>query len=54
MFSGKDHDAALIQSHLGPLPLSGIFAQGELGPVGSKNYFHGFTASIALFEEEPV
>ena len=54
MFSSMDHDAASIQSHLGPLPLSGIFAQGELGPLGGKNYIHGFTASIALFEEESV
>ena len=51
MFSAPDHDAALIQQYLGPLPLAGIFAQGELGPVGGKNYIHGFTASIALFEE---
>jgi small ligand-binding sensory domain FIST len=54
MFTSMDHDAASIQSHLGPLPLSGIFAQGELGPLGGKNYIHGFTASIALFEEESV
>ena len=54
MFSAPDHDAGLIQSRLGPLPLAGIFAQGELGPVGGKNYIHGFTASIALFEEEAV
>ena len=52
MFSSSDHDASLIQQHLGPLPLAGIFAQGELGPVGGKNYIHGFTASVALFEEE--
>ena len=51
MFSAPDHDATLIQQHLGPLPLAGIFAQGELGPVGGKNYMHGFTASIALFED---
>ena len=51
MFSTPHHDAALIQEHLGPLPLAGIFAQGELGPVGGKNYIHGFTASVALFEE---
>ena len=54
MFSGPDHDATQIQRHLGPLPLAGIFAQGELGPLGGKNYIHGFTASIALFEEETV
>ena len=52
MFGVPDHDAALIQDSLGPLPLAGIFAQGELGPVGGKNYIHGFTASVALFEEE--
>jgi len=52
MFSTPDHDAALIQKHLGPLPLAGIFAQGEMGPVGGKNYIHGFTASLALFEED--
>ena len=51
MFTTVDHDATIIQQHLGPLPLAGIFAQGELGPVGGKNYIHGFTASIALFEE---
>ncbi len=31
--------------------LAGFFAQGELGPVGGQNFIHGFTASIALFEE---
>lgn len=51
MFTAPNHDASLIQQYLGPLPLAGIFAQGELGPVGGKNYIHGFTASIALFEE---
>lgn len=52
MFDGANHDAALIQDQLGPIPLAGIFAQGELGPVGGKNYIHGFTASLALFEDE--
>jgi small ligand-binding sensory domain FIST len=32
-------------------PLAGFFAAGELGPVGSRNFLHGFTASLALFEE---
>jgi small ligand-binding sensory domain FIST len=52
MFPGPNHDAAAIQELLGPLPLAGFFAQGELGPVGRKNYIHGFTASILLFEED--
>jgi small ligand-binding sensory domain FIST len=52
MFPDPNHDAAVIQELLGPLPLAGFFAQGELGPVGRKNYIHGFTASILLFEED--
>ena len=35
----------------GEIPLAGFFAQGELGPVGGQNFIHGFTASVALFEE---
>lgn len=52
MFPAPHHDAQAIQQVLGPLPLAGFFAQGELGPVGGKNYIHGFTASIVLFEED--
>ena len=51
MFSDPNHDALAIQQCLGPMPLAGFFAQGELGPVGNKNYIHGFTASVALFED---
>ncbi|MFM9966069.1 MAG: FIST N-terminal domain-containing protein [Planctomycetaceae bacterium] len=50
LFSKPHHDAATIQRVLGRLPLAGFFAQGELGPVGGKNYIHGFTASVACFE----
>lgn len=51
LFPEPHHDAAAIQSACGPLPLAGFFAQGELGPVGSKNYIHGFTASVVLFHD---
>jgi small ligand-binding sensory domain FIST len=50
LFSEPHHDAQAIAAACGPLPLAGFFAQGELGPVGKKNYIHGFTASVALFE----
>lgn len=48
MFSEPDHDAAMISKMLGA-PLAGFFANGELGPIGSRNFWHSFTASIALF-----
>ncbi len=50
LFPEPNHDARTIQEMVGPIPLAGFFAQGELGPVGRKNYIHGFTASVALFE----
>jgi small ligand-binding sensory domain FIST len=53
LFPAPHHDATTVQEICGPLPLAGFFAQGELGPVGGRNYIHGFTASIALFGGTP-
>jgi len=50
MFPGPDHDANMVQGEVGPLALAGFFAAGELGPIGGKNFIHGFTASAVLFE----
>ena len=49
LFDTADHDAGLVQRQWPGLPLAGFFAQGELGPVGGKNFLHGFTASLGLF-----
>jgi small ligand-binding sensory domain FIST len=51
LFAKPNHDAAAIRAEAGPIPLAGFFAQGEFGPVGGQNFIHGFTASVALFEE---
>jgi small ligand-binding sensory domain FIST len=49
LFGHPDHDTGLIEEWLGPVPLAGAFCAGEIGPVGGRNFLHGFTASIALF-----
>jgi small ligand-binding sensory domain FIST len=49
LFGKPNHDASHIQRHLGPLGLAGFFCNGEIGPVGEKNFLHGYTASLALF-----
>jgi small ligand-binding sensory domain FIST len=55
LFERPDHDAAAVRQEAGAVPLAGFFAMGELGPVGGQNFIHGFTASVALFEEtEPA
>ena len=51
MFPVPSHDASCFAKELGDLPLAGFFAAGEIGPVGGQNFLHGFTASLALFEE---
>ena len=52
LFPAPDHDATAIREALGPVPVAGFFAMGELGPVGGKNFVHGFTASLAIFAAE--
>jgi small ligand-binding sensory domain FIST len=51
LFAQPHHDAGVVRAEAGPIPLAGFFAQGELGPVGGQNFIHGFTASVALFED---
>ncbi len=51
LFAAPDHDARTLRQETGPIPLAGFFAAGELGPIGGQNFIHGFTASVALFEE---
>jgi small ligand-binding sensory domain FIST len=55
LFDVADHDAAVVGRALGPVPLGGMFAAGEFGPVGGGNFVHTASASLALFRaREPV
>jgi small ligand-binding sensory domain FIST len=50
MFGRPDHDVTTVCSGLdAAIPVAGFFAMGEIGPVGGRNFLHGFTASVALF-----
>jgi len=51
LFPRPDHDVGVIREMLGPLPVAGFFAMGELGPVGGQNFVHGYTACVVLFDE---
>jgi small ligand-binding sensory domain FIST len=52
LFATPNHDATAVRGAVGEIPVAGFFAAGELGPVGGRNAVHGFTASVALFEEK--
>ncbi len=51
MWPAPHHDAGVLYKVLGDVPVAGFFCGGEFGPIGGKNFVHGFTASIALFRE---
>ncbi len=48
MFDVPDHDATTIGDML-DAPVGGFFCAGEIGPVGGRNFLHGFTATMAIF-----
>jgi small ligand-binding sensory domain FIST len=51
MFPVPDHDAGALKDMLGA-PAGGFFCAGEIGPVGGRNFLHGFTATMAVFPAE--
>ncbi len=51
MFDRPNHDVSTVRSGLdADVPVAGFFAMGEIGPVGGRNFLHGFTASLAVFQ----
>ena len=38
-----------LEHAFGRVPAAGFFCAGEIGPVGQRNFLHGFTATIAVF-----
>jgi small ligand-binding sensory domain FIST len=50
LFGEADHDARLVHEQVARGAVAGMFCAGELGPVGSRNFVHGYTASVVLFD----
>lgn len=47
-FDVPHHDAELVHAVAGDAT-AGVFCAGEIGPIGSRNATHGYTASVLLF-----
>ena len=52
MFEEPNHDIHRVRGGLDSgAPVAGFFAAGEIGPVGGRNFLHGFTASVAVYRK---
>ncbi|HEX4744534.1 MAG TPA: FIST N-terminal domain-containing protein [Candidatus Limnocylindria bacterium] len=48
LFGQPGHDIGAVRRAYGSVPVAGFFAAGEFGPVGQRNFLHGFTASMLV------
>lgn len=50
LFYGRpNHDSDLLREKLGPVPIGGCFASGEIGPIAGRTYLHTYTSAFGLF-----
>ncbi len=49
LYGRPDHDTEMFHSKMGPVPLTGFFCNGEIGPVGGATFLHGYTSSFGVF-----
>lgn len=45
LFGSADGDVSLGREAFADLPITGVFCNGEIGPVGGSTHLHGYTAS---------
>lgn len=51
LYGRPNHDSDCFFSYVGQVPLGGFFCNGEIGPVGSNTFLHGYTSSFGIFRE---
>ena len=49
LYGRPDHDTQMFHNQVGPVPLTGFFCNGEIGPVGGTTFLHGYTSSFGIF-----
>lgn len=48
LYEQPNFDSELFTQHLGQIPLSGFFCNGEIGPVGNTTFLHGYTSVFGI------
>ena len=52
LFGISSHDAVTLAESLGASPLAGFFCNGEIGPIGTRSFLHGYSAAAAVLTTE--
>ncbi|BAU44539.1 FIST N domain protein [Leptolyngbya sp. O-77] len=48
LYGKPNFDSALFQRYIAHTPVSGFFCNGEIGPVGSTTFLHGYTSVFGI------
>jgi small ligand-binding sensory domain FIST len=49
LYKKPNFDTGVFKQYLEEVPVGGFFCNGEIGPVGSVTFLHGYTSSFGLF-----
>ncbi len=48
LYREPNHDSRVFAAEMGTIPLGGFFCNGEIGPVGTTTFLHGYTSAFGL------
>jgi small ligand-binding sensory domain FIST len=54
LYGQPDGDVNLCREAFPDLPISGVFCNGEIGPIGLSTHLHGYAASWAFLVADPA
>ena len=49
LYGVANHDVDMFSRQVGPMPIAGFFANGEIGPIGGQTFLHGYTSVFGVF-----
>lgn len=52
LYGRPNHDSDTFRDFFGDIPIGGFFCNGEIGPIGSSTFLHGYTSSFGIFREK--
>ncbi|NEO62540.1 MAG: hypothetical protein F6J98_19735, partial [Moorea sp. SIO4G2] len=49
LYGKPNFDSQMFHRYIKDIQLAGFFCNGEIGPVGSSTFLHGFTSVFGIF-----